>query len=77
MEIMLWIFGYVLTVVLSWLMFRVAVTSYSEPQYHPLPLLAIVTFIPAINIVVSLSGMLICLLVGKNSKIDFVKFFRV
>lgn len=74
MDFILWIVVYMMSVPLSWFMFRLAITSDDRPETHPLKFLAISTFIPVFNILLSFYGLIVF---WAFSKIKFGNFFRL
>lgn len=72
-ENVLWVIAYMISVGLSWLMFRTAIMADRKPHTHPLVGLAILTFVPGANLFVSFAGMLFY----KIPKVSGRKFFRI
>lgn len=61
--------GYIVSITVSWILFRIAITSEGEPELHPQGFLMFITFVPLLNIMVSL----IAVIAFRNIKIDFFR----
>ncbi|PLR72229.1 hypothetical protein [Bacillus sp. UMB0728] len=58
MEITLFAIGYIISVVVSWFLIRVAINSDGNPESHPQFMLAIFTLIPLVNVLLGVYGLI-------------------
>lgn len=65
--------GYLVSLPLSWIMFRTAINIGGRPETHPQKLLMVMTFIPLMNILVSFFGLIGCACLNSKIEIDFFK----